>query len=245
MSGPEILTAITEFGTDCLVVGQVFKAGSLVLRNVCSQFKRIAGATETITEKQKAIPIEQAPREVQQITEKCPREVLSPAQAQRAEQIQQAERFTQGQASQAKAVTQNTARLKNPTQVIGRTKHFIETAHTKIEQLEAYVEKRMSELLDPPFEKINARHNFCIEKEIKERANGTFDAKYRGYHHDHNWSFVQEGKVEFLTEPIICPKTGAVYVKEVAIDGIPIGEKTFFSPKLIQKQVLDRTSTIP
>jgi len=91
MSGPELLEAITEFGTDCFMVGQVCKAGSLVLRNACSQFERLSEAGEAIAEEQKAIPIEQASREVQDLARKCPREVLTP------EQIQQAERLAQGQ----------------------------------------------------------------------------------------------------------------------------------------------------
>ena len=82
---------------------------------------------------------------------------------------------------------------------------------------------------------------FGVDKIVKERASGMFNAKYSGYHHDKGWKLVKKGKVKFLTEPKICPKTGIVSVEKIAVEGIPLKEpKTFFPPEWTRNKVVDK-----
>ena len=129
---------------------------------------------------------------------------------------------------------------RSPGKVKKSPANSIKPANTNYEKLEQYAAKKIAKTSNCPFEKINSKHSLGIEKEIKTRANGVVDAKYRGYHHDPNFSLVKKGKVKFLTEPIVCPKTGSVYVKEMLVEGVLVKDQTFFSPNLSQKQVLDK-----
>ena len=63
------------------------------------------------------------------------------------------------------------------------------------------------------FEKGKFKHICGIDKKLKYRASGAIEASYSGYHYDKDFSLVKKGKVKFLSEPKICPKTGLLKLK--------------------------------
>jgi len=132
-------------------------------------------------------------------------------------------------------------KIKNPEKIIDSTKRNIQTMRLKIEKLEKYMAEKLAKLESPVFEKAELEHMFGIDKIVKERASGAFDAGYKGYHHDKGWKLVKKGKVKFLTEPEVCPKTGIVYVEKVSAEGIILKQpKTFFPPEWSRHKVIDK-----
>jgi hypothetical protein len=110
----------------------------------------------------------------------------------------------------------------------------------KLEKLENYMQKKLQGTPNQKFEKADLEHLFGIDKIVKERASGAFDAKYKGFHHDKGWSLVKKGKIKFLTEPKVDPWTGAVKVEQLTIEGVLIEDKTFFPPEWSKKMVIDK-----
>ena len=132
------------------------------------------------------------------------------------------------------------AAIKNSEQVIAKYESYIQTMRLKIPKLEKYMAEKLAKIKDPVFTKAKLKHIFGVDKLVKERVSGKFDAKYSGYHHDKGWKLVKKGKVKFLSEPQVCPKTGMVYVKQLMIEGIIIEDKTFFPPQWTRKIVIDK-----
>jgi hypothetical protein len=130
--------------------------------------------------------------------------------------------------------------IKNQNQVIATQEQYIQTTHLKLEKLENYMQKKLQGTPNQKFEKADLEHLFGIDKIVKERASGAFDAKYKGFHHDKGWSLVKKGKIKFLTEPKVDPWTGAVKVEQLTIEGVLIEDKTFFPPEWSKKMVIDK-----
>ena len=124
--------------------------------------------------------------------------------------------------------------------IVGKVTRNIQTMRLRIEKLEKYMVEKLAKLTSPVFEKANLKHLFGIDKIVKERASGAFDAKYLGYHHDKGWKLVKKGKVKFLTKPRICPKTGMVTVDRLTVEGVLIKDKTFFPPNWSRHKVIDK-----
>ena len=102
--------------------------------------------------------------------------------------------------------------IKNSEQVVTKYERYIQTMRLKIPKLEKYMAEKLAKIKDPVFTKAKLKHIFGVDKLVKERVSGKFDAKYSGYHHDKGWKLVKTGKVKFLSEPQVCPKTGMVYM---------------------------------
>ena len=82
---------------------------------------------------------------------------------------------------------------------------------------------------------------FGIDKTQKIRASGKIEAAYAGFYHDKGWKLVKKGKVKFLTEPVVCPKTGMVKVERLVIEGFLYDKpKTFFPPEWSRSKVIDK-----
>lgn len=130
---------------------------------------------------------------------------------------------------------------KNPNQVVAKTERYIQTMRLKLEKLDRYLNEKLAATQSPIFEKAKLKHLFGVDKLQKQLASGAMDAGYSGYHHDKGWGLIRKGKVEFLSEPQVCPKTGIVHVEKVAIEGKLIKQpKTFFPPSWTRKQVIDK-----
>ena len=111
----------------------------------------------------------------------------------------------------------------------------------KIEKLEKHLDQQLMNAENPLFKSADLEHLFGIDKLVKERANGKFDAKYSGFHHDKGWKLEKRGKIEFVTERKVCPKTGAVKVENFKIEGVLYDKpKTFFPPGWSRRQVIDK-----
>lgn len=132
------------------------------------------------------------------------------------------------------------AAAKDSSQVIAKYERYIQTMRLRIPKLEKYLEQQLSHIKDPLFTKAKLKHLFGVEKLVKERLSGKFDAKYSGYHHDKGWKLVQTGKIKFLSDPQVCTKTGAVMVAELTIEGEVIKNKTFFPPEWSRHYVIDK-----
>ena len=142
--------------------------------------------------------------------------------------------------SEVKTVKPEKSAIKNPEQVVAKQEQYIQTMHLKIKKLEKHLEQKLALIENPKFEKADLEHLFGINKLVKERASGEFDAKYSGFHHDKGWKLEAKGKIEFVTEKKIDPKTGAVKVKELRIENGLVKDKTFFPPEWSRRQVIDK-----
>ncbi len=132
-------------------------------------------------------------------------------------------------------------KIRNPDQVAQKIGRFIQTPRLKIANLEKYFAQKLAITKTAIFEKANLKHLFGIEKIQKIRAAGKIEAIYAGFHHDKGWSLVKKGKVKFLTEPVVCPKTDMVTVGKVAIEGVVLkNPKTFFPPSWNRSKVIDK-----
>jgi hypothetical protein len=141
---------------------------------------------------------------------------------------------TEGVAAKAEA-------LKNPEQVVARQNRLIRGVRLKIEKLRNYFHQKITRVANPEFESANLEHLFGADKLVKERAGGAVDAKYSGLHHDKGWKLVKKGKIEFLSEAKVDPKTGAIKVERLKIEGIPLKEpKTFFPAEWSRRKVIDK-----
>ncbi len=131
-------------------------------------------------------------------------------------------------------------KIRNPDQVAQKIGRFIQTPRLKIANLEKYFAQKLAITKTAIFERANLKHLFGIEKTQKIRAAGKIEATYAGFHHDKGWSLVKKGKVKFLTEPVVCPKTGIVTVEKMLIEGVKIEKKTFFPPIWNRSKVIDK-----
>jgi len=130
--------------------------------------------------------------------------------------------------------------LKNPEQVVARQNRYIQGARLKIEKLRNYFHQKITRVENPEFESANLEHLFGADKLVKERASGAIDAKYSGLHHDKGWKLVKKGKIEFLSEAKVDPKTGAIKVERLTIEGKLIKDKTFFPAEWSRRKVIDK-----
>jgi hypothetical protein len=131
-------------------------------------------------------------------------------------------------------------KIKNSEQIVAEYDRYIKTMRLKLEKLEKYFDSALAGKKDPLFKKAKLKHLFGIDKTQKVRAGGTIDAKYSGFHHDKGWKLVKEGRVKFVTEPKVDPKTGAVKVGTLEIEGVPLKDKTFFPPEWSREKVIDK-----
>jgi hypothetical protein len=131
--------------------------------------------------------------------------------------------------------------LKNPEQVVARQNRYIQGARLKIEKLRNYFRQNIARVKNPEFESANLEHLFGADKLVKERASGAIDAKYSGLHHDKGWKLVKKGKIEFLSEAKVDPRTGAIKVERLKIEGIVYDKpKTFFPAEWSRRKVIDK-----
>ena len=141
----------------------------------------------------------------------------------------------------AEAAAAKAEALKNPEQVVARQNRLIRGARLKIEKLQDYFRQKISRVANPEFESANLEHLFGADKLVKERAGGAVDAKYSGLHHDKGWKLVKKGKIEFLSEAKVDPKTGAVKVEKYKIERIVYEKpKTFFPAEWSRRKVIDK-----
>jgi hypothetical protein len=132
-------------------------------------------------------------------------------------------------------------KLKNPEQVVAKYDRYIQTSRLKLEKLEKYFDAQVAKTKDPLFTKTNLDHLFGIDKTQKVCANGKIYAKYSGFHHDKGLKLKAKGKVEFLTDAKIDPKTGAYKVDKLKIEGIELKEpKTFFPSEWSRCKTIDK-----
>ena len=126
-------------------------------------------------------------------------------------------------------------------QIVKRETYPIQVKRVDYASLEGHLAAKVAKMEKPIFEKANLKHIFGIDKKLKFRASGTIDGSYSGYHHDKGFSLVKKGKVKFLSEPKVCPKTGAVKVDKVMIEGITKEfPQTFFPPEWTHQHTLDK-----
>jgi hypothetical protein len=130
--------------------------------------------------------------------------------------------------------------LKNPEQVVAQQNRHIHGVRLKIEKLQNYFRQKIACVENPEFESANLEHLFGADKLVKERAGGAIDAKYSGLHHDKGWKLVKKGKIEFLSERKIDPRTGAIKVERLTIEGKLIKDKTFFPAEWSRRKVIDK-----
>jgi len=143
-------------------------------------------------------------------------------------------------AEDAEALTAKPKALKNPEQVVAQQNRHIHGARLKIEKLQNYFRQKIACVENPEFESANLEHIFGADKLVKERAGGAIDAKYSGLHHDKGWKLVKKGKIEFLSEAKVDPKTGAIKVERLTIEGKLIKDKTFFPAEWSRRKVIDK-----
>ena len=133
------------------------------------------------------------------------------------------------------------ATIKDPQQIIAKQERYIQTMRLKIAKLEKYFDTKIVVTKNPVFESAKLKHLFGIDKTQKIRASGKIEAAYAGFHHDKGWKLVKKGKVKFLTEPVVCPKTGMVKVERFMREGFLHDKpKTFFPPEWSRSKVIDK-----
>jgi hypothetical protein len=151
-----------------------------------------------------------------------------------------AARIEQAQPGTTKQQLTANGKLKNPEQVVAEYDRYIQTSRLKLEKLEKYFDAQVANTKDPLFTKTNLDHLFGIDKTQKVRAGGKIDAKYSGFHHDKGLKLKAKGKVEFITEPKIDPKTGAYKVDKLKIEGVELKDKSFFPSEWTRCKTIDK-----
>ncbi len=126
-------------------------------------------------------------------------------------------------------------------QVVKREDRPIKAKRVDYDRLTDYISAKASTEQDPKFVKMNVKHIFGIDKKVKYRASGKIEGSYSGYHHDKGLKLVKKGKVRFLSEPKVDPRTGAFQVDRVMIEGEILQKPhTFFPQEWSEQYTVDK-----
>ncbi len=126
-------------------------------------------------------------------------------------------------------------------QVVKREDRPIKAKRVDYARLTDYISAKASTEQDPKFVKMNVKHIFGIDKKVKYRASGKIEGSYSGYHHDKGLKLVKKGKVRFLSEPKVDPRTGAFQVDRVMIEGEILQKPhTFFPQEWSEQYTVDK-----
>ena len=126
-------------------------------------------------------------------------------------------------------------------QIIKREDRPIRIKRVDYEAIEKYLDAKVAGTDKALFKKGNFKHICGIDKKVKYIASGEIKGFYSGYHYDKGFSLEKKGRVEFPTGKKVCPKTGAVRVDTMKIEGIEKdGPFTFFPPEWTNTQLVDK-----
>lgn len=126
-------------------------------------------------------------------------------------------------------------------QVIKLEDRPISVKRIDYEAMQKHIATKAANTAEPLFKDAALKHICGIDKKLKHRVSGEINPAYSGYHYDKGFSLVKKGKVKFLSEPIVCPKTGAVKVVGYSIEGVTYAkEHTLFPPEWSQSQLIDK-----